>query len=81
MENKEAKHYKIETIEDIINCTNEGNIDNFLVDFKHFLQSVHMYKSAFKAFGVEDALSYEGFTWIDDGEHKQNVTLQAREKI
>lgn len=59
------KTYRIKTVQDMINCTNQKNLEDFLSDLKIFLISAHTLKSMD---GMEEIKS-KGFTWIDDGKY------------
>ena len=59
----EPKRYDIKTLSDIIDCTNESNLDNFLIDFKNLLILAHKAKAKGKK------LNNAEFTWIDDGKN------------
>ena len=60
-EPKPSIRYTIATVADIINCTNESNIDNFLTDFKNVINTAH------KAKAKGRKLDNASFDWIDDG--------------
>jgi len=68
------KEYKINTIEDIINCTNSENLDNFLKDFRGILESYHAIKNLSKSINENAEIKTDGFVWIDDGKH--NITVE-----
>lgn len=53
--------HEINTVQDMIDCTNESNLDNFLADLKLVIMSAHL-------IGKGES---KGFTWIDD--NKNNV--------
>ena len=38
--------HKIKTIQDILDCTNENNVDDFLCTFKSFLIASHSFRKA-----------------------------------
>lgn len=66
------KRYMIKTVQDVIDCTNEDNIDNFMIDFKKVVKSTHLVRSLVEAVdgnGEEVNISEEGFVWIDDGKN------------
>lgn len=62
-EPKPSIRYTIATVADIINCTNESNIDNFLTDFKNVINTAH------KAKAKGRKLDNASFDWIDDGKN------------
>ena len=53
-----TKEYKINTIQDIIDYTNEDNVDSFLADLKLMLKTVHK---------LDVKTMASPFIWIDDG--------------
>lgn len=69
MENKE---FKIESLQDIADCTNADNIDTFLQDLKMCVMSYHLVNAICVAEEMEKP-KFESFVWIDDG--KNNITL------
>lgn len=71
-----AKEYQINTIQDIFECTNSDNIDNFLKDLKGVLLSGYLLREISKDMEEIKVLS-DGFTWIDDGKHKIDIELKA----
>ena len=73
----EAKKYEIKTIQDIINCTDKDNVDNFLKDLKSFLEMSYMVKTIAELTGVKSKLSTQ-FTWIDDGKNEATLILNPK---
>jgi hypothetical protein len=72
------KKYKITTVQDMVDCTNEGNLDNFLKDLKGIIQTAHSLNAiteviSGKQIGCE--LEDKGFTWIDDGKNEGKITI------
>ena len=68
----ESKQYKIKTVQDMIDFTNQENLDNFLTDLKGYLSSAHMLKSLAELVGESEEqkqIGTDGFTWIDDKKH------------
>lgn len=78
MKNNEAKEYRVETWNDLLNLVTEENLEYLMVDmYKMLDQWVQIKKSL-----TEDELKNiksEGFTWIDDGHndiyYKLNGTI------
>lgn len=77
-----AKEYQIKTVQDMIDCTNEANLENFLTDLKLLLKSSHEIRSMAELIGELKGLpkdmqevKSEGFTWIDDGKHDYEITI------
>lgn len=69
------KHYKIQTIEDILEVVDSNNIENFLVDFGYFLRETISQKTnpmRLLKNGQAGMVNYKlaEFTWIDDGKHE-----------
>lgn len=63
-----SKEYKITTIQDMINCTNEENLDRFLIDLKNQITTVHALRSM-------GELESESFIWIDDGKNDGEIKI------
>lgn len=79
------KTYQVNTVQDMIKCTNEGNIDNFLADLKALLEMAHALQGLADVVAeVEDIpkelaeLESKGFKWIDDGKHDMTIELQGK---
>ena len=77
-----AKKYEVNTLQDMIDCTNEANLDNFLTDLKTLLTAAHMIRTTSELIGKIKGLPKEmqeikskGFTWIDDGKHDAKITI------
>lgn len=67
------KEHEIKTVQDMLSCINEENIDRFLTDLKNVLLSA---KNISNALEVSNLLK-DGYTWIDDGEN--NLTINVHE--
>ena len=77
MENR----FKITTVQDMIDCTNEANLKNFLTDLEAFLTTAHAIKAMCELVGETEEqkkLGTDGFTWIDDGKHDTKITFQRK---
>jgi hypothetical protein len=61
----EQKEIELITITDIFNTVTKDNLDNFMIDFRNFLQNVVVLKEA------RLPVALEKFIWIDDGKHDQ----------
>ena len=70
------KEYNINTVKDMINCTNESNLDNMLKDLKGLIMAAHLIKSTS---GNDFNLECDGFVWVDDNEHKINIELIVKD--
>ncbi len=77
------KEHQIKTIRDIIDCTNESNLDDFLTDLKAFLTALHALRTLGKAISESAGLpkhmrkmENKGFTWIDDGKNEAKITIK-----
>ena len=66
------KEYNINTVKDMINCTNESNLDNMLKDLKGLITAAHLIKSIY---GNDFDLDCDSFIWIDDNEHKIEIEI------
>ena len=76
-----SKQYQIKTVQDMINCTNHENLDNFLMDLKALMEQAHALRELAKlSGGNEESIKLEekGFTWIDDNEHKISVSINPK---
>jgi hypothetical protein len=80
-----SKKYEIKTMQDVLNCVTMDNIDNFLVDFRYYIESAiaiqNIGKAICEAENIPKKLSdvtTDGFTWIDDGKH--NISIEMRSK-
>ena len=81
-----VKKYQIKTVQDMIDCTNKDNLDNFLKDLKSLLVISHIFRDLVGLVGEVKGLSEEmqkikidGFGWWDDGKHNVNTTLGFKE--
>lgn len=79
------KEYKIKTVQDMVDCTNKDNLDNFLIDLRILLENAHNLREKVKIFGeiigVQQKISdikYDGYTWIDDGEHNAEIIIWGK---
>jgi len=79
------KQYQVNTIEDMINCTNEDNIDNFLTDLKVVIKTAHAMQVLVNTIAEVEALpkelvelKHKGFTWVDDGKHDIKIVMQDK---
>ena len=84
---KEPKRYKIESLQDMVDCTNRDNLDAFIADLKGLLMEAHMFKEFSETVGKEKNLTEEqrmlhftDFVWIDDGKHDITTTLSVTPK-
>ena len=76
-----SKKYQIKTVQDIIDCTNEDNLDNFLEDLKGLVKTAHVFNTMTDLVGGDTSknkLDEKGFTWIDDGKHEATITVEAK---
>lgn len=71
-----AKEHQINTIQDIFECTDIDNVDMFLKDLKGILLSGYLIREVSKDMEGIEIIS-NGFTWIDDGEHKIDIELTS----
>ena len=68
----EPNTHIIKTVQDMADCTNESNIDNFLIDLKNLLSAFHKLR---KETDNQMETKVTKFLWIDDG--KNEVTIRA----
>jgi hypothetical protein len=64
--------HEIKTLQDILDCTDSENLDNFLIDFKQILKNGHFLRD------LEPKVEFPSFTWIDDG--KNDIQLIIKQK-
>mgnify|MGYP003629689589 CR=1 FL=1 len=77
----ESKKYQIKTVQNMIDCTNEANLDNFLEDLKGLIQTAHVFNAMTILVGGDTSknqLDEKGFTWIDDGKHEATITVEGK---
>ena len=79
------KRYQVNTVQDMIKCTNEDNLDNFLTDLKALIQMAHALQRLADTVAEVEVLPKElaeleskGFTWIDDGKHDMKIELHSK---
>jgi len=78
--NKKQKKYKIQSVQDMIDCTNSYNLENFITDLKGILASAHMLRVHADLMGKDkSSIEIKEFIWVDDGEHNINIKLGAKE--
>ena len=70
------KECKINTVQDMIDCTNPENLDAFLADLKAVITSAHFIKSLVGS--ESENIESDGFIWADDGENKINTELKTK---
>lgn len=78
----ESKQYTIKTVQDMIDCTNEANLESFLTDLKGYLSTVHLLKSLSELVGEtkeQKEFETDGFTWIDDGKYDATINISPKE--
>jgi len=80
-----TKEYQIKTIQDILDCVNRKNLDNFMVDLKALIEIYITFQSLSTMIAKEMDLppelakiESEGFTWIDDGKHDIKVGIKGK---
>ena len=66
-----GKTYILSTIKEIVNELSADQIDNFIIDFKSFLE----YAIAVKIMAKDNKLDLQKFTWIDDGKYEKTINL------
>lgn len=76
------KQHNIKTVQDMIDCTNEANINNFIKDLTEVIKAAHTIRDLEQIVGGnkdEVLLENEGFTWIDDDENNIEITIRPSE--
>jgi len=83
------KKYRIKTVQDMIDCTNEDNVEDFLKDLKVLLVTSHTFRNLAESIGEIKGLpekmqkiKVDGFVWKNDGEYhiKTILGLKGKEK-
>lgn len=69
-----GNRYKIETIQDIVECTNVDNVDSFLADIKLILLAA--YKMKYVTVDNGKNIILKDLEWIDDGEHNIEIKIK-----
>lgn len=77
-ETAEYEKHEIKTVQDMIDCTTEDNLDAFLKDLKTVIHSAHSLQKIFDNMAINEGVqrirvTSEGFTWIDDSEDKFDI--------
>lgn len=77
-----SKTYQINSVQDMIKCTNEGNLDNFLADLKALIEMAHALQGLADTVAEVEGIPKElaeleskGFKWIDDCKHDISIEI------
>lgn len=77
-----AKEYNVKNIKDIANMVTPENYENFIVDLKNALEIYVSSIAVIRAMQPDakdktnsELMAFEKMVWIDDGEHKQTITV------
>jgi len=80
-----AKQYQIKTVQDMVDCTNEDNLNNFLIDLRSLLITAHTFRNLSEIIGEMKGIPKEiqkiksdGFIWIDDKKHNSTINLKIK---
>ena len=68
---------KINTIQDMIDCTNENNLEDFLTDLRGYLSAAHSIRGIVGEFEDLKEFGIDGFIWIEDGKHDVKVEIKG----
>ncbi len=60
--------HNITTVQDMIDCTTEENLDRFLYDLEVVIRTAHNFKNM-KA-------KTEGFVWVDDNKNNSEILIK-----
>jgi hypothetical protein len=78
------KTYQVNTVQDMIKCTNESNLNNFLSDLKAVIEMAHALQRLANTIAEVEGISKElaeleskGFKWIDDGKHDIKISYMV----
>lgn len=78
------KEYKIITIQDILDCVNENNIDSFITDLRAYIEMIWAMKELFNTLATSENIHAEvvklksEFNWIDDGKQNYKIIFNAK---
>lgn len=78
----EPKEYRLVTVADIVDVLTPDNIDNFLIDFKSFVESIQNLCELARMIDPEmkdkkySEIGQAVFNWIDDGKHEHTGGLR-----
>jgi len=78
--------HDLKTIQDIVDVVSEDNIDNFMVDFRGFLDGFIALQNIGKLVLDEDDVEIDhrvkvgSLIWIDDNENKVSFTLRVEDE-
>lgn len=72
----EQKIIEINTIEDVLKVVNKDNLNDFIIDFKSFLE----FRLNFEDMNFLKILKPKDniFRWINDGEHKATINIEVQ---
>ena len=78
-----SKEYRLVTVSDIVDVLTPENIDNFLIDFKSFIETAQNLCDIARA--IDPAMKDKKyseigqvvFNWIDDGKHEATGGLRV----
>ena len=79
-----SKEYEITTIKDVTDCVNSDNIDNFIKDFRTYLELHIGFQGLMNAIGDAEQIPSEvteiqsKFHWIDDGKHEHKIIMDTK---
>ena len=75
----------MKTMQDVIDCVTLDNIENFMIDFRTYIESAISIKAVGEAIcdaeNIDRAFSglkTDGFTWIAAGEHNCSIKMTAK---
>ena len=69
------KEHKLKTLGEVVEVVNEQNIDNFLIDFRGWLELNILKKPAVKM-GIVKQEKEVVFHWIDDGKNDVKINIE-----
>lgn len=74
-QDEKPKEYRLVSIADILDVVTPENLENFLIDFKSYIQTSHALFGMAKLLDADSAklknseIGESIFNWIDDGKH------------
>lgn len=80
----ETKEYKIITIQDILDCVNENNIDSFIADLRSYIKMTWDMQELFNSLAEESSVPKEyiklksEFNWVDDGKKEHKILFTVK---
>lgn len=78
------KNYTIKTIQDVLDCVNESNIDSFMNDFRMYIEMTWSMQALFNSLAEAENIPIESvkldsvFDWVDDGKQEHKIIFKEK---